>query len=69
MTKEQKYDLLTNQNVKKVVCKMAVPTIISMLITSLYNIPQSLLEEVESESENLLLEDKSENLNGVLAND
>ena len=41
MTKEQKYDLLTNQNVKKVICKMAIPTIISMLITSLYNMADS----------------------------
>ena len=41
MTAEEKYDLLTNQSVKKAVCKMAVPTIISMLITSLYNMADS----------------------------
>ena len=41
MTSEQKYDLLVNQDVKKAICKMAVPTIISMLITSLYNMADS----------------------------
>lgn len=41
MTAEQKYEYLTNQNVKKAINKMAIPTIISMLITSLYNMGDS----------------------------
>ena len=41
MTAEQKYQYLTTQNVKKAVCKMAIPTIISMLITSIYNMADS----------------------------
>lgn len=41
MTSEEKYRLLTTANVKKTICKMAIPTIISMLITSLYNLADS----------------------------
>lgn len=41
MTAEEKFELLTTANVKKTICKMAVPTIISMLITSLYNLADS----------------------------
>ena len=41
MTAEEKYDLLTNGNVKKTISRLAIPTIISMLITSLYNLADS----------------------------
>lgn len=41
MTAEQKYEYLTTQSVKKAISKMAIPTIISMLITSLYNMADS----------------------------
>ncbi len=41
MTAEEKYRLLTTSNVKKTISKMAIPTIISMLITSLYNLADS----------------------------
>ena len=41
MTAEQKFHYLTTENVKKAVCKMAIPTIISMLITSIYNMADS----------------------------
>lgn len=41
MTAKEKYEYLTTQNVKKAINKMAVPTIISMLITSLYNMADS----------------------------
>ena len=34
---EQKYKLMTETPVKPLVCKLAVPTIISMLVTSFYN--------------------------------
>lgn len=37
MTQEEKVVYMTTEPVNKLVCKMAVPTIISMLITSLYN--------------------------------
>ena len=38
-------------------------------INSLKEIPQALLNEIETEEETLLIEDKSEELDGVLAND
>ena len=41
MTAKEKYEYLTTQNVKKAISKMAVPTIISMLITSIYNMADS----------------------------
>lgn len=41
MTAEEKYELLTHGNVKKAICRLAVPTIISMLVTSLYNMADS----------------------------
>ncbi len=41
MTVEEKYDLLTKGNVKKTISRLAIPTIISMLITSLYNLADS----------------------------
>lgn len=34
---EQKYRMMTETPVKRLVCKLAVPTIISMLVTSFYN--------------------------------
>ena len=34
---EQKYKLMTETPIKPLVCKLAVPTIISMLVTSFYN--------------------------------
>ena len=34
---EQKFQRMTQTPVKKLVCQLAVPTIISMLITSIYN--------------------------------
>ncbi len=37
MTQEEKVVYMTTEPVNKLVCKMAVPTIISMLITSFYN--------------------------------
>lgn len=36
--KEDKYTLMTTCPVERLVCRMAVPTIISMLVTGLYNI-------------------------------
>ena len=41
MTAKEKFEYLTTQDVKKAINKMAVPTIISMLITSLYNMADS----------------------------
>ena len=38
MTLEDKYVEMTQQPVKMLVCKMAVPTIVAMVITALYNI-------------------------------
>ena len=32
-----RYDLLVNQPVEKVIVQMAIPTIISMMISSIYN--------------------------------
>ena len=37
MTQEQKVTYMTTRPVKGLVCEMAVPTIISMLVTSFYN--------------------------------
>lgn len=37
MDKQQKYEMMTEQPVEKVICRMAVPTIISMLVSSFYN--------------------------------
>lgn len=37
MTKEEKVEYMTTQKVPRLVCQMAVPTIISMLVTSFYN--------------------------------
>lgn len=37
MTQEEKVTYITTEPVEKLVCKMAVPTIISMLVTSFYN--------------------------------
>lgn len=37
MTQEEKVTYMTSQPVKRLVCEMAVPTIISMLVTSFYN--------------------------------
>ncbi len=34
---EQKFQRMTQTPVKKLVCQLAVPTIISMLVTSFYN--------------------------------
>ena len=36
--KEDKYTLMTTCPVERLVCRMAVPTMISMLVTGLYNI-------------------------------
>ena len=36
-TQEQRYQMLTNQPVEKVIPKLAVPTIISMMVSSIYN--------------------------------
>ena len=38
MTLEDKYDEMTQRPVKLLVCKMAVPTIIAMVTTALYNV-------------------------------
>ena len=38
MTLEEKYDEMTQRPVKLLVCKMAVPTIIAMVTTALYNV-------------------------------
>lgn len=37
ITQEQRYEMLTSQPVEKVIPRLAVPTIISMLISSIYN--------------------------------
>lgn len=37
MTQEEKVTYMTTQPAKRLVCEMAVPTIISMLVTSFYN--------------------------------
>ncbi len=37
MTPDEKYKMMTETPVEKLVCKLAVPTITSMLITSIYN--------------------------------
>lgn len=37
MTADQKYKMMTQAPVEKLICSLAVPTIISMLITSIYN--------------------------------
>ena len=37
MTADEKYTQMTQAPVEKLICKLAVPTICSMLITSLYN--------------------------------
>ncbi len=37
MTREEKYALMTQTPVEKLVCKLAVPTITSMLISAMYN--------------------------------
>ncbi len=37
MTQEEKFEHMTNTPVKNLICSLAVPTIISMLITSIYN--------------------------------
>ena len=37
MTREEKFRQMTESNVSKLVSKMAIPTIISMLITTFYN--------------------------------
>ena len=37
ITQEQRYEMLTRQPVEKVIPRLAVPTIISMLISSIYN--------------------------------
>ena len=36
-TAEQKYKIMTETPVNKLICTLAVPTIVSMLITSIYN--------------------------------
>ena len=41
MNAKERYDLLTNKSVKKAICRLAIPTIVSMLITSLYNMADS----------------------------
>ena len=41
MNAQKKYELLTSGNVKTTICRLAIPTIISMLITSLYNVADS----------------------------
>ena len=38
LTLERKYEEMTTQPVKRLVCKMAVPTIIAMVTTALYNV-------------------------------
>ena len=38
MTLEDKYEEMTTEPVKGLVCKMAVPTIIAMVTTALYNV-------------------------------
>lgn len=37
ITPEQKFEVMTQSPVEKLVCSLAVPTIVSMLITSIYN--------------------------------
>ena len=41
MNAEKRYELLTKSNVKVAICRLAIPTIFSMLITSLYNTADS----------------------------
>lgn len=36
-TSEEKYDQMINTPIKKLICQLAVPTMISMLVTSVYN--------------------------------
>ena len=36
--KQAKYERMTTEPVERLVCRLAVPTIISMLVTALYNI-------------------------------
>lgn len=38
MTKEKKYNKMTSGNIKKLIIELSVPTIISMLVTAIYNI-------------------------------
>jgi Na+-driven multidrug efflux pump len=37
MTHEEKFTYMTTTPVPRLICKMAVPTIISMLVTNFYN--------------------------------
>ena len=37
MTREEKYRMMTQTPVERLVCRMAVPTITSMLISAMYN--------------------------------
>ena len=37
MTREEKFKQMTESNISKLVSKMAIPTIISMLISTFYN--------------------------------
>ena len=37
MDREQKFQYMTEEPIPRLVCSLAVPTIISMLITSFYN--------------------------------
>ncbi|NLY50425.1 MAG: MATE family efflux transporter, partial [Firmicutes bacterium] len=38
MTADEKYKLMTQEPVERLICSLAVPTIVSMLITSIYNL-------------------------------
>lgn len=41
MTSEKKFEMLTKGNIKTTISRLAIPTILSMLITSLYNMADS----------------------------
>lgn len=43
MNQEEKYTQMTTTPIPKLVCSLAVPTIISMLVTSFYNMVDSFL--------------------------
>ena len=51
MDKEkQQYDKMVNTPIKKLVLKLAIPTIISMLVTSIYNLADTLFVSSLGES-------------------
>ena len=48
-TAEEKYIRMTETPVKKLICSLAIPTIISMLITSIYNMADTFFVGQRSE--------------------